>query len=138
MRARSPVRPGTRPVVDRATSADLVMLALDRRDMPEQVGGILLLRSGPGFDIRTAEATLAERIQAVPRLRQRLMPARPGCGRPVWIDDADFDIIRHIRQVRCPAPGDEQALLDVAARLVADPLSRSGPLWSAAFVTGLA
>jgi len=114
------------------------MLALDRRDVPEQVGGILLLDSGPAFDLRTAEATLAERVQAVPRLRQRLMPAPPGCGRPVWIDEADFDIIRHVRPVPCPAPGDEQALLEVATRLVADPLPRSGPLWSAAFVTGLA
>lgn len=59
MRMRSPVRPGTRSVVDRASSADLVMLALDRRDMPEQVGGILLLRSGPAFD------SPADRIHAV-------------------------------------------------------------------------
>jgi len=138
MRVRSPLRRRTRSVVDRASSADLVMLALDRPDMAEQVGGILLLGRGPAFDLGTAEATLAERIQAVPRLRQRLMPAPPGCGRPVWIDDAAFDITRHVRQVPCPAPGDEQALLDLGVRLVADPLPRSGPLWSAAFVTGLA
>ena len=138
MRLRSPVRPGPGSGVDRASSADLVMLALDRVDVPEQVGGILLLRAGPAFDTRAAEALLAERIRAVPRLRQRLVPAPPGCGRPVWIDDAGFDISRHVRQVRCPSPGGEQALLDVGARLVADPLPRSRPLWSAAFVTGLA
>jgi len=62
MRVRSPLRRRTRSVVDRASSADLVMLALDRPDMAEQVGGILLLGRGPAFDLGTAEATLAERI----------------------------------------------------------------------------
>jgi WS/DGAT/MGAT family acyltransferase len=132
------VRRDRRSPVDRATSADLVMLALDRRDVPEQVAGILLLDGGPAFDLRIAEATLAERIEGVPRLRQRLVSAPPGCGRPVWIDDAGFDITRHVRQLPCPASGDEQALLDVGVRLVADPLPHSRPLWSAAFVTGLA
>ena len=56
MRSRSPVRPGTRSEVERASSADLAMLALDRRETPEQVGGILLLRGGPAFDVGTAEA----------------------------------------------------------------------------------
>ena len=60
------VRRDRRSSVDRATSADLVMLALDRRDVPEQVGGILLLDGGPAFDVRTAAVTLAERIEAVP------------------------------------------------------------------------
>src|SRR5918993_4595642 len=138
MRLRSPVRPGPGSGVDRASSADLVMLALDRVDVPEQVGGILLLRAGPAFDTRAAEALLAERIRAVPRLRQRLAPAPPGCGRPVWIDDAGFDVAHHVRHVRCPPPGDEQALLGVAVDIVTDRLPRSRPLWAAAFVSGLA
>jgi WS/DGAT/MGAT family acyltransferase len=138
MRLLSPGWPGTRAVVDRASPTDLVMLAMDREDMPEQVGGVLLLEGGPALDIGAAEALLAERIRTVPRLRQRLVPAPPGCGRPVWIDDAGFDVGRHVRQVRCPPPGDEQALLDIAVGLVAERLPRSRPLWSAAFVTGLA
>ena len=42
------------------------------------------------------------------------------------------------RQVRCPPPGDERALLDLAADQLGEPLPRSRPLWSATFVTGLA
>jgi WS/DGAT/MGAT family acyltransferase len=131
-------RARTQPVVDRASPSDLVMLAMDGGPVPEQVGGVLVLDPGPGFDLRAAEALLAERIRAVPRLRQRLAPAPPGCGRPVWIDDAGFDVAHHIRQVRCPPPGDEQALLDVAVDVVTDRLPRSRPLWAAAFVSGLA
>ncbi len=38
----------------------------------------------------------------------------------------------------CPPPGDERALLDLAAAQLGEPLPRSRPLWSATFVTGLA
>jgi len=81
---------------------------------------------------------LGERIRAVPRLRQRLYRAPPGCGRPYWADDPAFDINEHVRQVRCPPPGDERAVLDLAAAQLRVPMPRSRPLWSATFVTGLA
>jgi WS/DGAT/MGAT family acyltransferase len=81
---------------------------------------------------------LGERIRTVPRLRQRLHRAPPGCGRAYWADDPAFDIDEHVRQVCCPPPGDERALLDLAAAQLGEPMPRSRPLWSATFVTGLA
>ena len=74
----------------------------------------------------------------MPRLRQRLHRAPPGCGRPFWADDPAFDVRRHVLHVSCPAPGDERSLLDTAAAVITRPLPRSRPLWSATFVTGLA
>jgi WS/DGAT/MGAT family acyltransferase len=113
------------------------MLTMDAGRVPQHIGAVLILKAGAGFDLTAAQRLLAERIVAVPRLRQRLVKVAPGCGRPVWVDDADFDIGRHVRHVHCPPPGDEQALLDLAATIVTDPLPRSQPLWSAVFVTGL-
>jgi uncharacterized membrane protein YhhN len=69
---------------------------------------------------------------------QRLRRAPPGCGRPFWADDPAFDLRHHVRPRPCPPPGDERALLEVAAAVTGEPLPRSRPLWSAAFVTGLA
>jgi diacylglycerol O-acyltransferase / wax synthase len=103
-----------------------------------KVGVLLLLDTGPGFDVAAAERALGGRVCAVPRLRQRLYRAPPGCGRPYWADDPAFDVRAHVRRVCCPPPGDERALLDVAAAELVRPLPRSRPLWSAAFVTGLA
>src|SRR6185437_2390087 len=102
------------------------------------IGAILVLGAEPGFSVAEARRLLGERIRAVPRMRQRLHRAPPGCGRPYWADDPAFDADRHIRQVRCPPPGDEQTLLDLAAARLGEPLPRSRPLWSAMFVTGLA
>jgi WS/DGAT/MGAT family acyltransferase len=54
------------------------------------------------------------------------------------LDDPRFDVRRHVRHVRCPAPGDEQALLELAAIVTGQALPRDRPQWCATFVTGLA
>ena len=102
------------------------------------IGAVLVLGAAPGFTVAEARRVLGERIRAVPRLRQRLYRAPPGCGRPYWADDPAFDINDHVRQVCCPPPGDERALLDLAAAQLREPMPWSRPLWSATFVTGLA
>ena len=102
------------------------------------IGAVLVLGTAPGFTVAEARRVLGERIRALPRLRQRLHRAPPGCGRPYWADDPAFDINDHVRQVCCPPPGDERALLDLAAAQLREPMPRSRPLWSATFVTGLA
>src|SRR6266536_4018540 len=91
-----------------------------------QVGACLLLDAGPAFDLSVAQRLVAERVRAVPRLRQRLVRTPPGCGRPVWVDDPSFDISRHLRRTRCPPPGDERALLDLAADVITEPLPDPG------------
>jgi diacylglycerol O-acyltransferase / wax synthase len=126
-----------RPRVDRASPADLMQLATDVGPVPMNVGAVLVLGPEPGFTVAVAERLLAGRIEAVPRLRQRLRRAPPGCGRPYWADDADFDLRQHVRWLACPEPGDQRALLDVAAAVLTEPLPWSRPLWAARFVTGL-
>lgn len=126
------------PVIERASADDLLQLATDVGPVPMQAGAVLLLDTGPNFDVCAAQAILAERIAAVPRLRQRLVRAPVGCGRPIWVDDQAFDIGAHLRSVTCPPPGDEAALLETAVAAATQPLPWSRPLWSAIFVSGLA
>src|SRR5690349_719486 len=126
------------PSPDRASAADLMQLATGDGRAAGHIGAVLLLGAAPGFTVAEARRVLGERIRAVPRLRQRLYRAPPGCGRPYWADDPAFDINEHVRQVRCPPPGDERAVLDLAAAQLREPMPRSRPLWSATFVTGLA
>jgi WS/DGAT/MGAT family acyltransferase len=125
-------------MVDRASAADLMQLATGNGRAAGHIGAILVLGAEPGFSVAEARRLLGERIRAVPRLRQRLHRAPPGCGRPYWADDPAFDADQHVRQVRCPPPGDERTLLDLAAAQLGEPLPQSRPLWSATFVTGLA
>jgi Wax ester synthase-like Acyl-CoA acyltransferase domain len=101
--------------VDRASPADLMQLAVDVGPAPMHMGAVLVLGTGPGFGVQEAQRLLGERVHAVPRLRQRLRRAPPGCGRPFWADDPAFDLRHHIRQLPCPPPGDVRALLTLAA-----------------------
>jgi diacylglycerol O-acyltransferase / wax synthase len=126
------------PVVERASPADRAFLAMDTGEVPEQFGVILLLDEAARLDLPRVRRLIGERIPAVPRLRQRLVHAPFGCGGPIWIDDAQFDIRSHIRAVACQEPRDERALLDTAMSVITAPLRRTEPLWTAVLVTGLA
>ncbi|WP_165449623.1 wax ester/triacylglycerol synthase domain-containing protein [Krasilnikovia cinnamomea] len=124
-----------RPRPDRAGNADLAFLAMGHGTVPEQFAAVLVLDADPG--VAVVERTLAARAPSVRRLRQRLIGTPPGCGRPVWVDDADFDVRRHVRHLPCRPPGDLTALVDTALTQVISPLSLNRPLWRAAYVTGL-
>ena len=126
------------PVIERASPSDRAFLAMDSGEVPEQFGVILMLDTAAGLDLDRARRLIAERVVAVPRLRQRLVRVPLGCGGPIWVDDPGFDIGRHVRAVACREPGDEPALLDAALSVIMRPLPRTAPLWSAVLITGSA
>jgi diacylglycerol O-acyltransferase / wax synthase len=125
------------PDVDRVSPGDLIQLASDGGPAPMQVGVILLLDPARPVQLADVRGRLADRARRVPRLRQRLMRVPFGCGRPIWVDDADFDIARHVGSLVCPPPADGEALHALAARLVTQRLPMSRPLWSITLITGL-
>ncbi len=122
--------------VERIGPGDQVQLATDVGPVPMNVGAVLVLGGSPDPDA-VVEA-LVRRIPRIPRLRQVLVTAPWGLGRPYWLERAGVDVRGHVAQVRCPAPGDADALLAVAVDAVTRPLPRSRPLWRAVVVSGLA
>ena len=74
---------------------------------------------------------------AVPRLRQRVVPALGRLAPPEWREDPDFDLDYHLRWVALPAPGSMRQLLDLASGVVHDPFDRTRPLWEFVVVEGL-
>lgn len=126
-----------RPHVDRVSAEDMMSLDADIGSAPMQVGAILMLSTEAGEDPVSLLDTLALRIGAVPRLRQRLVTVPFGCGRPIWTDDSGFDPAHHLVVIACPAPGGEEAVLNIAAEMLVTPLSQDRPLWSAKLITGV-
>ena len=62
----------------------------------------------------------------------RVLSALAGPQRPVWIDDPDFDIDRHVARLALPEPGDDRALGVLVGRLASiKPTGpgRCGELW---------
>jgi diacylglycerol O-acyltransferase / wax synthase len=50
-------------------------------------------------------ALIRSRLHLVPRYRQKLVAPPLGLGKPVWVDDPDFDLSYHVRHAALPSPG---------------------------------
>ena len=114
---------------------DLTVLATDRGSVPMNIGAVLEFNHHDGPSLAEVHTLLAERLPAIPNLRQKLHRPPPGCGWLVWIDDPGFALDRHLTAREWPSPGGRRELLDVAAGLVCDPLDRGWPLWRACLVS---
>jgi WS/DGAT/MGAT family acyltransferase len=80
---------------------------------------------------------IASRLHLVPRFRQKLRFVPFDQGRPVWVDDPHLNLDYHVRQTALPAPGSEEQLRNLAARIFSQQLDRSKPLWELWLVEGL-
>lgn len=97
------------------------------------VGGLLLLdpSTAPGGELKLDDLrnVLEPRLHLFAPLRQRLVPVPWNLGLPYWVDDPDFDIEFHLREVGLPIPGDDAQLSEQLSRIHARPLDRTRPLW---------
>jgi WS/DGAT/MGAT family acyltransferase len=80
---------------------------------------------------------IASRLHLVPRFRQKLRFVPLEQGRPVWVDDPHLNLDYHVRQTALPAPGSEEQLRNLAARIFSQQLDRTKPLWELWLVEGL-
>jgi diacylglycerol O-acyltransferase / wax synthase len=80
---------------------------------------------------------IASRLHLVPRFRQKLRFVPLDQGRPVWVDDPYLNLDYHVRQTALPAPGSDEQLRNLAARIFSQQLDRSKPLWELWLVEGL-
>ncbi len=92
---------------------------------------------GPPPQIDEFRDHISSRLHLVPRFRQKLRFVPLGQGRPVWIDDPYLNLEYHVRQTALPAPGSEEQLRNLAARIFSQQLDRSKPLWEMWLVEGL-
>ena len=93
---------------------------------------------GPAPSQKEVLALVQSRLPLVPRYRQKLRTVPFRLGRPVWVDDPDFDLSYHIRRTALPEPGGDQQLAALMARVMSHRLDRDHPLWEYWVVEGLA
>src|SRR5215467_7965716 len=130
-----------RAVMQQLSGLDAAFLALETANTTGHVGGLCLLDPADvpePLTLARLTDVLAERLPLVPVLRRKLLNAPLGLDQPYWIDDADFDIEYHVREIALPRPGSDAQLTEQVSRLHARPLDRSRPLWELYLITGLA
>ena len=122
----------------RLSAVDASFLYLEQPRTPMHVGAVGIFdnpRGGVDYD-RLVD-TVERRLVAVPRYRQKVRRVPGNLARPVWVDDADFDIAFHVRRSALPQPGSEAQLAELVARLMSRPLDADRPLWECYLVEGL-
>jgi WS/DGAT/MGAT family acyltransferase len=127
--------------VQQLTGLDAAFLALETAKTTGHVGGVSVLdpRDAPQpLTLTRLTDVMGERLPLVPVLRRKLLNVPLGLDQPYWVDDPDFDIEYHIRELALPRPGSDAQLAEQIARLHARPLDRSRPLWEIYLITGLA
>jgi diacylglycerol O-acyltransferase / wax synthase len=122
------------------TGLDAAFLALDSPTAYGHVGSVCVLdppASGEALTLDRLTELIESRLHLIPPFRRRLVEVPFGLDNPYWIEDPDFDIEFHVRELALPAPGDDRQLAVQAARLHARPLDRRRPLWEAYLIHGL-
>jgi diacylglycerol O-acyltransferase len=138
---------------------DYTFLITETPELHMHVQGVMVFDAGPlatadgGIDFEAIKNAYGARLYSIPRYRQKLMwqtksrqspylkwiswqqsdESKP----PVWIDDDHFNLDYHVRHTSLPKPGSEEQLTKLAARIAAQPLDRSRPLWEIWVVEGL-
>jgi len=81
--------------------------------------------------------SIVGRLPRVPIYRRKLRTVPFRLGPPVWVDDPHFDLSHHIRHTALPAPGEDEQLSRLMARVMAQRLDRDYPLWEYWLVEGV-
>ena len=110
----------------RLTALDASFLEVESPSAHMHVGWAALFappEDGPTPSFDELRDHVAARLGRAPRYRQKLAGVPLGVGDPVWIDDPNFDVDRHVRRV--PVRDFQKAIDDVFSV----PLRRDQPLW---------
>jgi diacylglycerol O-acyltransferase / wax synthase len=130
--------------IHRLSALDAAFLDMETERTPMHVAAVGRIDGGGLLDARghvrlsVVCRHVASRLHLVPRLRQVVHHVPFGLGRPVWIDDENFDLANHVRVVRIDPPGNEAQLYRLACEQSMLLLDRGHPLWELVFVEGLA
>jgi WS/DGAT/MGAT family acyltransferase len=123
-------------MVERLSTLDSSFLYLEEPGTPMHVGGVLILER-PAGGVEALADLIAARLSLVPRYRQRVAEVPGHLANPVWVDDPDFDLEYHVRELALPQPATEAKLGEQIARIASRPLDRSRPLWELYLIHGL-
>jgi diacylglycerol O-acyltransferase len=123
------------------TALDQQILALEDSRHVGHVGALAVLdpSTAPGgrLTLEDLQLLIAERLPLVPPFRWRLVTVPFDLDYAYWLDDADFDLDFHVRELALPPGGADEKLAEQVARIFARPLDRSRPLWELYLIHGL-
>ena len=98
----------TEESVKQLSGMDSAFLSVETAQTPMHVAGVILLdlsRAPHGFGFAAVRACIAERLGRVPVIHRRLLGMPLNLVAPLWIEDPEFHIDRHVSHLHLESPG---------------------------------
>lgn len=90
-----------------------------------------------GYSFDRFRDELSARLPLLPPFRRRLVEVPLGIHDPMWVDDPDFDVDRHLWHTVVPPPGGRREVDEMISDLASRPLPRDRPLWEITVIEGM-
>jgi len=122
------------------TNLDASWLRAETPQTPFHIANLLVFekpdpKKGDPFD--AFREHLVSKVHELPLLHRHVDPTSLKLANPVWVNDPDVDFDYHLKRIKLDAPGNNQQLNTLVAKLHEPPLDREHPLWQAYFIEGL-
>ena len=88
------------------------------------------------FDL--VRISMETKLHLVPRLRLRPVEVPGGLHHPMWVNDPNFNIGRHLYRAKIAEPGGHREMDEAIAEIASTQLPRDRPLWETWLLEGLA
>jgi WS/DGAT/MGAT family acyltransferase len=122
--------------MNRMSTLDAEFFFAEHGNVPLHMGSVATF-DGPAPAYSDVLRLFESKLPRVPRYRQVVRTVPGQILRPVWADDEHFTIRHQVHHATVPAPGGDEQLRAVAAKLFARRLDLSRPLWEEWFLEGL-
>jgi len=127
--------------MERLSGLDASFLYAESAAVPLHVCSVVELDTSTipgGYSFDRFRDDLAMRIKALPEFRAKLADSQLNLDHPVWVEDNDFDLSRHLLRIALPSPGGRTEMADACGLIAAARLDRTAPLWEMWVVEGVA
>jgi diacylglycerol O-acyltransferase / wax synthase len=127
--------------VQQLTQTDAVFLYSESPRVPMHIGSLHVYDPSTAPDgpppFEEILAQVRRRLPLSKVLRRKLVRVPFDVDYPYWVEDADFDVEFHVRNIALPEPGNWDQLWVQASRLHSQPLDLRRPPWELYVIEGL-
>jgi WS/DGAT/MGAT family acyltransferase len=127
--------------MERLSGLDSTFLYLETPTQLLHVCGLIVLDVSTipgGYDFDSFKSELTARAEGMPVFRRKLHDSVLNLDHPVWVDDPDFDIDRHVHRIAVPGAGGRKELSDLCGHIAGQQMDRTIPLWEMWVIEGSA
>jgi diacylglycerol O-acyltransferase len=127
--------------MQRLSGLDASFLYLETPSQPMHVCSIIDLDTSTmpgGYTFDRLRDALSLRLKAMPQFREKLANSPLNLDHPVWVDDENFDVDRHLHRIGLPPPGGRGEMSEICGHIASLPLDRRRPLWEMWVIEGVA